>query len=87
MRHFQSEVRAVVTFVLQFLLAIIFPYTRFSVKHQKNRDTLCLTFWGRIFQTVLFLLNSLPEHAGRKRHVLVIRPGVCLASNLCTVQE
>lgn len=42
MRHFQSEVRAVVKFLLQFLLAVIFPHTRFSVKLQKDRDTLCV---------------------------------------------
>lgn len=42
MRHFQPEVRAVVTFLLRFLLAIIFPHTRFSVKLQKDRDTLCV---------------------------------------------
>lgn len=42
MRHFQSEVRAVVTFLLHFLLAVIFPHTRFSVKLQKGRDTLCV---------------------------------------------
>lgn len=41
MRHFQSEVRAVVKFLLQFLLAVIFPHTRFSVKLQ-DRDTLCV---------------------------------------------
>lgn len=41
-RHFQPEVRAVVTFLLRFLLAIIFPHTRFSVKLQKDRDTLCV---------------------------------------------
>jgi len=42
MRHFQSEVRAVVKFLLQFLLAVIFPHTRFSVKLQQDRDTLCV---------------------------------------------
>lgn len=42
MRHFQPEVRAVVTFLLRFLLAIIFPHTRFSVKLQKDQDTLCV---------------------------------------------
>lgn len=42
MRHFQPEVRAVVTFLLRFLLAIIFPHTRSSVKLQKDRDTLCV---------------------------------------------